>query len=446
MGRRVFDVNIEGGPVELDEYDIAAEVGPLVGVVKTFTHEVTDGQLDIEFSATVDQPKITGIEVFQVDALEHQQVAEGWNMLALPKATPSMDYQSIFDDVTVDGQPFVYANDQYTQASLLVFGTGFWLFSSDGGFQAYGNESTVTPQLTTSISAGWQLIGGPSCLFPIDQSTGDVGLLQSSAFGYDAATGYVATNQLVPGKGYWINSSGSGTLTMNCNIVTSVASKAAATEEQNFPELIITDATGAARTLLLGGTSADVIDYLLPPPAPSGQIDVRFAHGSRMLGADEGVVQLRGMEAPITVALEGAPSGYFIDLLNGSDWANAGLLADGTSLVLSADQVNFLRIRTGDEAAPDTPVAFALHGVYPNPFTTSGTVVFDAPDAANVSIAVYSMLGQRVASFETSVSAGARQGIEINRADLASGAYVYRITVESAGDVQIETGRFVIAR
>jgi len=67
VGKRIFDVSIEGSLV-LDNYDINADVGPQTVVTKSFPVTVSDGQLNIDFSALasiggVDQPKVSGIEV-----------------------------------------------------------------------------------------------------------------------------------------------------------------------------------------------------------------------------------------------------------------------------------------------------------------------------------------------------------------------------------------------
>ncbi|MDE3741493.1 malectin domain-containing carbohydrate-binding protein [Maribacter polysaccharolyticus] len=67
VGRRIFDVDIEGAPV-LDNYDIYADVGPDTPVTNSFITSVTDGELNIDFSSLSsdggkDQPKISAIEV-----------------------------------------------------------------------------------------------------------------------------------------------------------------------------------------------------------------------------------------------------------------------------------------------------------------------------------------------------------------------------------------------
>ncbi len=62
-GKRVFSVNFEGGTAELVNYDIFAQVGAMTAAVKTFGVPVSDGTLNISFTASVDQPKVSAIEV-----------------------------------------------------------------------------------------------------------------------------------------------------------------------------------------------------------------------------------------------------------------------------------------------------------------------------------------------------------------------------------------------
>ncbi|MEH6406133.1 MAG: malectin domain-containing carbohydrate-binding protein, partial [Leeuwenhoekiella sp.] len=67
IGKRIFDVNIED-TVVLDNYDITKEVDADVETSKTFTVYVSDGILNIHFSAQsnlggVDQPKLSALEI-----------------------------------------------------------------------------------------------------------------------------------------------------------------------------------------------------------------------------------------------------------------------------------------------------------------------------------------------------------------------------------------------
>ncbi|MHA7287365.1 malectin domain-containing carbohydrate-binding protein [Arthrobacter sp. MDT3-44] len=62
-GKRVFDVNVEGGAVELDNFDIYAQVGAMTATTRTFTSTVADGRVDIAFTAVIDQPQVSAIEI-----------------------------------------------------------------------------------------------------------------------------------------------------------------------------------------------------------------------------------------------------------------------------------------------------------------------------------------------------------------------------------------------
>ncbi|QQS28119.1 MAG: T9SS type A sorting domain-containing protein [Sphingobacteriales bacterium] len=64
-GQRIFSVNIEGGPLELNNYDIVADAGASnTAVIKQFDNvTVTDGMLNINFTASVNASKISAIEI-----------------------------------------------------------------------------------------------------------------------------------------------------------------------------------------------------------------------------------------------------------------------------------------------------------------------------------------------------------------------------------------------
>lgn len=61
--RRVFDVSVEGNPAVIN-FDINKEVGPMTAVIKEFTTTVDDGELNIDLSASINQPKLSAFELF----------------------------------------------------------------------------------------------------------------------------------------------------------------------------------------------------------------------------------------------------------------------------------------------------------------------------------------------------------------------------------------------
>jgi alcohol dehydrogenase (cytochrome c) len=61
-GQRVFSVNVQGQDIkDLDVFDKAG--GALRAYVVTVPVEVTNGKLDITFTANIENPEINGIEI-----------------------------------------------------------------------------------------------------------------------------------------------------------------------------------------------------------------------------------------------------------------------------------------------------------------------------------------------------------------------------------------------
>lgn len=68
-GQRVFDVTIEGEEV-LTNYDMATESEPMTAIIKTFSAIISDGELNIDFGASVDQPKVAALEIYRIVPLD----------------------------------------------------------------------------------------------------------------------------------------------------------------------------------------------------------------------------------------------------------------------------------------------------------------------------------------------------------------------------------------
>jgi hypothetical protein len=90
------------------------------------------------------------------------------------------------------------------------------------------------------------------------------------------------------------------------------------------------------------------------------------------------------------------------------------------------------------------PTAFNLNGAYPNPFNRQAQVSFDLPEAANVSLALYDMLGRQVLDVDEPMAAGSSRSIAIDGAALTSGVYVFQLRVESGETTHVETGRITV--
>jgi hypothetical protein len=85
------------------------------------------------------------------------------------------------------------------------------------------------------------------------------------------------------------------------------------------------------------------------------------------------------------------------------------------------------------------PEAFALQQNYPNPFNAATQIVYQLPKSAHVTVAVFNVLGQKVATLLDRDEPAGVHSVEWNATDesgsaVASGVYFYRLVSENFAD------------
>ncbi len=129
---------------------------------------------------------------------------------------------------------------------------------------------------------------------------------------------------------------------------------------------------------------------------------------------------------------------------NGNNLLSSGFIAGlaGESFVTSVQEETTL------------PAVFKLHQNYPNPFNPSTTIRYDVPWQSRVTLTIYNLLGQSVATLvDDEKSPGGHSlmwhGRNDDGAQVATGVYFYRIHAERLGSEKqtfVQTRKLILMK
>jgi hypothetical protein len=102
----------------------------------------------------------------------------------------------------------------------------------------------------------------------------------------------------------------------------------------------------------------------------------------------------------------------------------------------------FRSVVTGVPGFRETPERFTLYQNFPNPFNPRTRIRYDVPRRSAITIAVFTILGQRVVTLMDGVQDAGTHEVEFDGAALASGVYFCRLVAEHF----VETRKLMVLR
>jgi len=132
----------------------------------------------------------------------------GWNLIGLTLEVEDASYNLLFPE-SIEGTLYSF-NGGYNPATNLTHGEGYWLrFDEAGSTTITGNSIN---ELTISLNEGWNLISGISTPLNISDIQDTDGIIISGTV-YEFTSGsYFNTENIEPGKGYWLRANNSGSI------------------------------------------------------------------------------------------------------------------------------------------------------------------------------------------------------------------------------------------
>lgn len=376
----------------------------------------------------------------------------GWEMISNPVTTAEDSVRQLFPTADMEFA-FAFNGVAYELVYRLENRRGYW----EKFTNPVNNTITGIPRGvdTIDVTAGWNMVGSIS--YPVDTGTIvsiPAGIRGSDWIGY--VNGYVAVDQINPGKGYWVKANSTGqfvlsrsgssrpSVTENSDKQRGAANATTSDPLSALSNLTITDGRGQTQTLYFGIDThggVSLTRYDMPPVPPVGAFDIRFETregGSRVRThpTDEVLLPIRvqAYAYPLTVAWNVRDNSSYV-LMDGSGDAAfepREMRDEGTLRVAGAEVSRLVVKRTGNGPIPES---YALHQNYPNPFNPTTTIKFALPVESKVSVEVYNVLGQRVATLVNQVLPGGYHTIEWNGTrregeSLSSGVYFLRLSAD----------------
>lgn len=92
------------------------------------------------------------------------------------------------------------------------------------------------------------------------------------------------------------------------------------------------------------------------------------------------------------------------------------------------------------------PKSFNLQQNYPNPFNPTTNIKFDVASSGFAKLVVFDILGREVATLVNEELKAGQYAVNYNAANLPSGVYLYRLTVDGTNSTFVDTKKLILVK
>jgi|GEM_PF-429266 len=332
----------------------------------------------------------------------------------LPTATSyecQMALDSMFSIYIIDDTALI---DTFRQSGPLLNDTiYYWRVRGrnqlgSGSFSPVGSFRTAASSMIFQLSGGWNIVSVP---LSVENNTARVLYFgaESNAFSYSAGGGYSISDSLQNGVGYWMKYPGPDTI-------------AIAGTPLPFDSVDVFEGWNIIGSI---GTPLNVSSVQSEPP---GLVTSQFFKYDKRYSITDTIFPGKGYWVKLN-----QPGKLF---LNSSD-ASIKLLSKKTDLgPIRIEQVFELPPEPpgGNSVQPpgtEIPREFSLDQNYPNPFNPTTVLRYALPVDSKVTMRIYNVLGQVVATLVNGAVNAGYQSAQWNANNFASGIYFYRMEATS---------------
>ncbi|MEA1881051.1 MAG: hypothetical protein U9N31_01420 [Candidatus Marinimicrobia bacterium] len=410
--------------------------------------------------------------------------AERYIMISVPANLSNASINGVVGDELGEADPkvwrsFKWINGAYQEnAGNLAIGSAVWLISKDGASinADNGYSTALLTGKTINLANGWNQVGNPYN-FPI-QLTDDSqvqlsGTVEQKLYQYSGGENYTESTIMQAGSGYWIFSSGSGTIKINPIFGFNSSSKQLASKTTIGWKATIEVVAGLQRDKVTAfglhpeaSNGYDRRDFH-EPPVIGEYISAYFKHPEagrlnediRLEGEDLYTWPLaietnqRGIAEISIPDIYGIPNYLEVKLYdpvsrivyNMRDEASIRITSQGSEnpyylelLVGSSEQ-----IEDQLDAMGVVPSTFELAQNIPNPFNPVTNIRISLIEDANITLRVYNLLGEEMNTLALNRSYGRGNhrfiwaGKDDKGRQLPSGIYLYRLEVMTHSGVPL---------